>query len=97
MKIMAIICYNDECGLDSYGYNIWQTLKAHFHIYLKYSDIRNVYHHLKGLCALNLLRREVLEAGSTSRYLYRLTEKGRSIAHRYDPYLEILRREAASA
>jgi len=93
MKIMAIVCYNAECGQESYGYNIWQSLKDHFHIYLEDNDIRNVYHHLKGLCALGLLSREEIQTpGAPKRCLYHLTEKGLGLRHRYTRYLEIVRR-----
>lgn len=95
MKIMAIICYHDECARihESYGYNIWQVLKKYFHIYLNDGDIRNVYHHLKGLCNFNLLAREETQAlGPTNRCLYQMTDKGQSIKQKFKPYLEIIRR-----
>ena len=96
MKIMAVVCYNGECGTGSYGYDIWRALKTYFHLYLRDSDIRNVYHHLKDLCALDMLaREEVLEMGNTKRCFYNLTERGRSLKHRYEPYLEIVRQDAA--
>ena len=98
MKIMAIICYNADCGLNSYGYNIWQTLKTHFYTYLNDGDVRNVYHHLKDLCALDLLEREeAFGPGSTKRCLYNMTEKGRSLKNRYERYLEIVHRTAGSS
>ena len=98
MKIMAIICYNADCGLNSYGYNIWQALKNHFHTYLNDDDVRNVYHHLKDLCALDLLNREeVLGPGFTRKCLYHLTERGRSLKTRYERYLEIVRQTADSS
>jgi hypothetical protein len=59
MKIMALICNNSDCGMESYGYNIWQSLKSNFHIYLNDNDIRNVYHHLRGLCELDLLSTKI--------------------------------------
>lgn len=97
MKIMAVVCYNAECGQRSYGYDIWRALKTYFHIYLKDSDVRNVYHHLKDLYALNMLaREEVLGLGDTKRCFYNLTERGRSLKHRYDPYLEIVYRDVGS-
>lgn len=97
MKIMAVVCYNAECGQRSYGYDIWRALKTYFHIYLKEGDIRNVYHHLKDLCALDMLARdEDLVPGTTKRCFYQLTERGRSIKHRYEPYLEIVRLDAGS-
>jgi len=97
MKIMAVICYNAECGQRSYGYNIWRALKTYFHIYLKEGDIRNVYHHLKDLYALDMLAREEdLGPGTTKRCFYQLTEMGQSLKHRYEPYLEIVRLDAGS-
>jgi len=97
MKIMALVCYSAECGERSYGYNIWRDLKTYFHIYLNDGDIRNVYHHLKDLYALDMLsREEVSGPGSIKRCFYCLTERGRSLKHRYEPYLEIVRRSAGS-
>lgn len=93
MKIMAVVCHHDECGRSSYGYNIWRALKTHFHLYLNDGDIRNVYHHLRGLCVLDLLTKEdPPSTGSNKKCYYRLTEKGRSIRQKYEPYLEIIRR-----
>lgn len=93
MKIMAIICHNCENSLDAYGYVIWQSLKNLFHMYLNDCDVRNVYHHLKELCELELLERiELLETDPSQRCLYQLTEKGRDLEGRYAQYLEIIRR-----
>lgn len=97
MKIMAIVCYNGECRRSSYGYNIWQALKTHFHTYLNDGDVRNVYHHLKGLCAIDLLvRQEVPRPGPTKRCFYHMTERGRTLRHRYASYLEIIHRDIGS-
>jgi len=97
MKIMAVICYNAECGLRPCGYGIWRALKTQFHIYINDGDVRNVYHHLKELRSLELLAREEGPgSGSTKRCTYSLTEKGRDLRHRYAPYLEIVRRSAGS-
>jgi len=97
MKIMAIIRYNCECGEDSYGYTIWRSLKEYFYIYLTDSDVRNVYHHLKGLTDLDyIVRDEGFQSDPTKRCLYHLTEKGRSLEDRYSPYLEIVRRSPGS-
>jgi len=93
MKIMALICYNSDCGMESYGYNIWQSLKSNFHIYLNNNDIRNVYHHLRGLCDLDLLSRvgtSLVEADN--RCYYNLTEKGLNLKHKYQLYLNIVQR-----
>jgi len=68
MKIMAIIDHNCGNGADSYGYTIWQSLKAHFYIYLTDGDVRNVYHHLKELTELGyLIRAENLLEDPTKR------------------------------
>jgi len=90
MKIMAVICHNGECGRDSYGYRVWQALKSHFYVYLNDCDVRNVYHHLNGLCELGLIER-LQTPEDADRCLYRLTEKGRNLQDRYHPYLEVLR------
>ncbi len=93
MKIMAVIRHNCETSGISYGYNIWQTLKDYFYIYLNDCDVRNVYHHLRELCDLDLLERvEEQETDPNKRCLYQLTEKGRNMESRYAPYLEIVRR-----
>jgi len=92
MKIMAVICYKSESGLVCYGYNIWQALKSHFHTYLNDGDVRNVYHHLKDLCKLGLIRRmDVEDPGCSWICQYHLTEKGRGLQTRYDRYLKIVR------
>ena len=93
MKIMAIICHNCDLGEESYGYNLWQSLKGHFHIYLQESDVRNVYHHLRELNELGYLeRRENIRDDPNTRCLYTLTEKGRGLESRFSPYLEIVKR-----
>lgn len=89
MKIMAIICYNGENGNESYGYSIWQTLKEHFHMYITDDDIRNVYHHLNGLCEVNLISREDAQSGDM-RCFYNMTEQGFASKEKYRQYLEIL-------
>ncbi|MCW3978578.1 MAG: helix-turn-helix transcriptional regulator [Candidatus Bathyarchaeota archaeon] len=95
MKIMAIICHNCEYGRDAYGYNIWQSLKELFYIYLNDCDVRNVYHHLKELCDLGLVARVEGEgADADNRCLYRLTETGQGMRDRYTPYLEIVHRSS---
>jgi DNA-binding PadR family transcriptional regulator len=93
MKIMAIVCHYCDCGKESYGYVIWQSLKDYFHMYINDCDVRNVYHHLKELCELELLERiESLNSDASKRCLYQLTEKGRDMRIKYAPYLEILHR-----
>lgn len=97
MKIMAIICHNGEYGKDSYGYIIWQSLKDPFHTYLNDCDVRNVYHHLKELCELELLERiGTLDSDTNKRCLYKLTAKGRNLRYKYAPYLEILYQSSGS-
>jgi hypothetical protein len=94
MKIMAVICHNGECGDQAYGYNIWQTLKDNFYMYMNESDVRNVYHHLKDLCQLNLVERMECEDPATNiKCWYSLTEKGIGLMNNYLPYLEVLRRK----
>ena len=93
MKIMAVISYNCDHGLDSYGYTIWQSLKEHFHIYLTDSDVRNVYHHLKELAELEyIVRDERFNQDPSKRCLYNITNKGRALEERYIPYLDIVKR-----
>ena len=95
MKILAIIHYNWERGDASYGYGIWRDLKRYFHIYLDDGDIRNVYRHLKELCAMEMVRR-VDNPGGGRRCYYDITEKGLTLKPRYERYLEIVRRKASS-
>ena len=93
MKVMAIICHNCEYGNESYGYNIWQSLKGVFHIYLNDCDVRNVYHHLKELGDLDLVAR-VEGEDADKRCLYRLTERGQGMRDRYTPYLKIVHKSS---
>ena len=94
LKIMAIICQNCDSENISYGYNIWQSLKEQFHTYLNDCDSRNVYHHLKELCERDFLRKlEPVDTDEDIRSLYFLTEKGRGMQTKYEPYLKILQRE----
>lgn len=97
MKIMAIVCHHNELGQESYGYCIWQSLKNFFLMYLNNCDVRNVYHHLKELCKLELLERsEVLDLYANKRCLYKITTKGRTMRNKYDPYLKILQKSSSS-
>jgi hypothetical protein len=89
MKIMAIIYYNSENGHESYGYSIWQTLKDKFILYFDDNDIRNVYHHLNGLCDINLITRADPQSGD-SRCFYNMTDEGFAQKERYSQYLQIL-------
>ena len=93
MKIMALICNNQNSGRESYGYTIWQSLKELFHIYLNDCDVRNVYHHLKELCDLDLIvKADSPVTGVDKRCYYTITDKGLEMKIKYDPYLEILRK-----
>ena len=97
LKIMAIVCLNCDSEDISYGYNIWQSLKGRFYIYLNDCDVRNVYHHLKELCEMDFLER-VSPSDSTedTRALYCITEKGKTMKVKYEPYLKIIQRDAVS-
>ena len=96
MKILAIVCHDCERGRHPYGYGIWQSLKGNFHIYLDVNDVRNVYHHLKELQSIGaLVREEGTESGS-NKYVYRLTEAGMDLRHRFEPYMSIVRRDVVS-
>ena len=88
MKILAIICNNGDCGQESYGYDIWKTMKAHFYIYLDDNDIGNVYHHLNDLCSQNYLTRE--DSVNDGKCFYKMTENGQAFRDRYGKYIEIL-------
>jgi DNA-binding transcriptional ArsR family regulator len=95
LKIMAIVCQNCDSEEISYGYNIWQSLKGQFYIYLNDCDVRNVYHHLKELREMEFLEKlEPDESAEDTRSLYMITEKGRGMQIKYEPYLKILQREA---
>ena len=91
MKILAIISNNSATGQESYGYDIWKTMKDQFHIYLDDGDIGNVYHHLNDLCALNYLTRDdnIVEG----RCFYKITEEGYILKSRYEQYIDIMKKE----
>ncbi len=88
MKIMAIICHNGDNSGESYGYDIWKTMKERFHIYLGDNDIGNVYHHLNDLCEMNFVIRE--DEDVSGKCFYKMTDEGLSLKKRYDKYIEIL-------
>ena len=91
MKIMAIICHNQDSGVESYGYIIWQSLKELFYIYLNDCDVRNVYHHLKELSDLDLIERtDSLQIDTDKKCYYTMTGKGLEMKGRYSHYLDIL-------
>ncbi|UCD43763.1 MAG: helix-turn-helix transcriptional regulator [Candidatus Bathyarchaeota archaeon] len=93
MKIMALISFNQTVGRESYGYTIWQSLKELFYIYLNDCDVRNVYHHLKELCDLDLIEKVDLPASDVdNRCFYTITDKGLDMKIKYDPYLLIVQR-----
>ncbi len=89
MKILAIISENKDNGQESYGYDIWKTMKNQFHIYLDDSDIGNVYHHLNDLCALNYVSRGDEVEG---RCFYNITEEGMSLKSKYGQYIDIMKK-----
>ncbi len=89
MKILAIICAKGDDGHESYGYDIWRTMKESFHMYLDDKDIGNVYHHLNDLCALNYLSRD--DPAVDGRCFYNITGDGREIKTKYSQYIEILK------
>jgi DNA-binding PadR family transcriptional regulator len=88
MKILAIICKNGDCGQESYGYDIWKTMKGQFHTYLDDGDIGNVYHHLNDLCKFNYLTRE--DSTTDGRCFYKMTEEGLTLRGKFGKYLEIM-------
>ncbi len=89
MKILAIISSNAENGQESYGYDIWKTMKDQFHLYLDDGDIGNVYHHLSDLCTLNYVERGDEVDG---RCFYRITDEGMSLKTRYETYMDIMKK-----
>jgi hypothetical protein len=89
MKILAIITHNSNCEKDSYGYNIWQTLKKQFYTYMNDNDIRNVYHHLNDLYNLGYLNRNE-GPKNCSKCFYELTLQARTLEKRYQKFLKIL-------
>ncbi len=90
MKILAIISSNSENGQESYGYDIWKTMKNQFHIYLSDNDIGNVYHHLNDLCSLNYVSRGDEVDG---RCFYGITDVGLSLKARYRQYIDIMKKD----
>ena len=94
MKILAIIHNNSDLGVESYGYDIWKTMKEQFHIYLEDNDIGNVYHHLNNLCNLKYVSRE--DEAIDGKCLYMMTEEGLALKNRYEQYINIIRSEKTS-
>ena len=93
MKILAIISNNDDYSQESYGYDIWKTMKEHFHMYLDDNDVGNIYHHLNDLCSLNYLNREDSVDGKC---LYNMTYDGQALRERFSKYIEILNKSKTS-
>lgn len=89
MKIMAVIYNNEQYGLESYGYNIWQSLKEEFYTYINDNDIRNVYHHLNDLCSLGYIRK-CPESSNAIKQCYRITQSGINMEEKYRPFVDIL-------
>jgi DNA-binding PadR family transcriptional regulator len=88
MKILALICENNDCGKESYGYDLWKGLKEHFHIFLNENDIGNVYNHLNDLCRSNYLYRE--NEGLDGRCYYKITQTGLELRSRFSQYIRII-------
>lgn len=89
LKILALIYNNEQYGKESYGYNIWQSLKEEFYTYMNDNDIRNVYHHLNDLCALGYIRK-CPEGSDDIRQCYRITQSGVNLEEKFRPFVEIL-------
>jgi DNA-binding PadR family transcriptional regulator len=92
LKLLAVLRHNELSSVDSYGYNLWMTLKDKFHLYLDDTDSRNVYHHLSDLTQRGLIKKTTVQQGekAPNRQLITLTPKGRELAPRYVKYLKIL-------
>ena len=88
MKILALVCENNDCGKESYGYEIWKELKEHFYIFLSDNDIGNVYNHLNDLCKSNHLLRE--NESPDGRCYYKMTDEGLALREKYSQYIGII-------
>ena len=89
MKILAVICNDCENHKECYGYGIWQQLKTSFYVYMNDNDIRNVYHHLNDLCAMDYITKNE-GPEDCPKCFYDLTPKGHGIRHRYQKFIDIL-------
>lgn len=89
MKILAIISTHEELGKNSYGYNIWQCMKANFYTYMNDSDIRNVYHHLNDLCSLGYIKK-CPEGSDDGKQCYRMTDAGKGLKEKFATFVNIL-------
>jgi len=93
LMMLAIIYHLEKRKERPYGYVIWQILKRVFKSYLKPTDIRNIYHHLRDLTKMEYLERKETQAvkGFPDRQIYVLTEKGRKITEtRCKEHLRVL-------
>ncbi len=93
LKILAIIRYQELSEIVPYGYNIWQTMKNKFHLYLEKEDLRNIYRHLKELRELGYIDRRPSQfiRDAPERRPYLITDRGRMLEDRFAKYLDILR------
>lgn len=89
MKILAVIYNNEQYGYESYGYNIWQSLKDEFYTYMNDNDIRNVYHHLNDLCILGYIKK-CPEGSDDIKQCYRITQSGIAIEEKFRSFVNIL-------
>lgn len=91
-KILAIICRSNLIGDNSYGYDIWKTMKKRFHYYLDEIDLRNVYRHLKDLEEDGLIQKSTKQnnGNSPERQFYLITEQGKQLKAKFNKYLQIL-------
>jgi DNA-binding PadR family transcriptional regulator len=92
LKILAIIYNNELHGTITYGYDIWKVLMEVFHSYFDQCHLRNVYHHLKDLERLGLIRRSPVQTvkDAPKRQPYHLTDKGVEMKDNFSRYLEIM-------
>jgi DNA-binding PadR family transcriptional regulator len=93
LKIMAILQNNESTNTKSYGYGIWSTLNKKLFSYLSEDGLRNVYHHLKDLQNMDLIKKDATEIvkGAPKRHTYKLTTKGKKLQRKYEKYLTPLR------
>ncbi len=89
MKILAVINVHEDLGKKSYGYNIWQCLKANFYTYMNDKDIRNVYHHLNDLCSLGYIKK-CPNLSDEVKTCYVMTDSGKALKVKYAPFVNIL-------
>lgn len=92
-KILAILHHNEALGITSYGYGIWAILNKKYFSSLSEDGLRNVYHHLKGLRRLGLIKKDAVQIiqGAPKRRIYRLTRKGRRLQEKFEKYMTPLK------